>query len=483
MKTEAKVGLFVTIGLILLFLLSTQVNKFQGFGKKGYDVEAIISDASGLEKHAKVKMKGVEIGYVKEISLSGTKVLLTLFIYKNAKIPSDSQVLLTQESLLGGKYINIIPGSAQEYLAEEGTLTREKPMASLDEMGTRVAEAAEELRAFIHELRETLDPKSREHLQNTFDHLDTLTKDLKEVVATNKEGIGELVQSINEAAQKFGTMSEKFATSADTINSDLPDIMAKLQKTLDDFQGVGHTLNDRLPKLAGKFESIEDQLNTILQENRKPLNQALTSVDGFFKKGQGAIDKLDDYLDSVTQSRLNLGLNSYYLTHDGTLKGGLHLDYMPTYTRHYMLDIVSGPDYSERDPVTGRYLAELDHQKGKFFVSAQIGKRYEDILVRGGLIESTAGAGIDYFTYYDKLKLSLDAYDFSAINDLRGNKPHLRAMMRYRLYKHIDAYLGADNFLNRDARNIFFGLGVGFEDDRIKYLLGTGASAGASASK
>ncbi|WP_457599188.1 MlaD family protein [Hydrogenimonas sp.] len=481
MKTEAKVGLFVTIGLILLFALSTQVNKFQGFGKKGYDVQAVINDASGLEPHAKVKMKGVEIGYVKKISLSGTKVVVTLFIYKNAKIPSDSQVLLTQESLLGSKYINIIPGHANSYLTEEGKLTRQKPMASMDEMASYIADAAEELKGFIAELRETFDPESREHLKRTFGNLDSLTADLKDLVAQNREGVDNLVKNINDAAEKFAQMSSKFATSADTINADLPDIMAKLDKTMDSFNGVGKTLNERLPTLATKFESLEDQLDALIKENRKPLNSALTSFDGFFKKGKGTIDKLEDYLDSVTQSRLTLGLESYYLANDGQMKGGMHIDYMPTYTRHYMLDIISAPDYSRQSG--GVYLAELDHQKGKFYASAQIGKRYEDFMIRGGLIESTAGFGVDYFTYYDKIKLSLDAFDFSAVNDLRGNSPRLRTTARYRFFKYLDAYLGADNILNSDAFNVFFGLGIRFEDDRIKYLLGSGASAGASASK
>ncbi len=481
MKTEAKVGLFVTAGLIFLFLLSTQVNKFQGLGKKGYDVQAVINDASGLEPHAKVKMKGVEIGYVKKISLAGTKVVVTLFIYKNAKVPSDSQVLLAQESLLGGKYINIIPGQNQQYLTNNGKLTRQKPVASMEEMASYIADAAEELKGFIAELRETFDPQSREHLKKTFGNLDSLTSDLKELVAENRSGVDNLVKNINNAAEKFAEMSSKFSTSADTINSDLPDIMAKLEKTLDSFKGVGGTLNDRLPALADKFESLEDQLDGLIKENRKPLHSALTSFDGFFKKGKGTIDKLEDYLDSVTQSRLNLGLQSYYMANDGDMKGGMHIDYMPTYTRHYMLDIVSAPDYSRK--VGGLYPAELDHTKGKFYASAQIGKRYEDVMFRGGLIESTAGFGLDYFAYYDKLKFSVDAFDFGAVNDLRGNNPRLRATMRYRFFKHIDTYLGADNMLNSDAFNIFFGMGVHFEDDRIKYLLGSGASAGASASK
>ncbi|MCF6201444.1 MAG: MlaD family protein, partial [Hydrogenimonas sp.] len=281
MKTEAKVGLFVTIGLILLFALSTQVNKFQGLGKNGYDVEAVLNDASGLEPHAKVKMKGVEIGYVKNISLTGTKVIVTLFIYENAKIPSDSQVLLAQESLLGGKYINIIPGNTDRYLVNNGKLTKQKPVASMEEMASYIADAAEVLKGFIAELRETFDPQSREHLRNTFGKLDALTADLRELVSKNRSGVDDMVKSINDAADEFAQMSSKFAKSADTINADLPDIMAKLDKTLEEFKGVGGTLNKRLPALVDKFESLEDQLNGVIEENRKPLNSALISFDGF----------------------------------------------------------------------------------------------------------------------------------------------------------------------------------------------------------
>jgi len=117
MKTEAKVGLFVALGLLFLFILSTQVNEFATMGKKGYEIYALLDDASGLEKNAKVKMKGVEIGFVKDIRLEGRKVKVTLFIYEGIKIPKDSVVTLQQESLLGTKYLDIEPGESDEYLA------------------------------------------------------------------------------------------------------------------------------------------------------------------------------------------------------------------------------------------------------------------------------------------------------------------------------------------------------------------------------
>ena len=195
--------------------------------------------------------------------------------------------------------------------------------------------------------------------------------------------------------------------------------------------------------------------------------------------------KLNNYLDAVTQTRLELGMDGFYLAEDSNFKGGLHVDYMPYYSRHYMLDIISSPDYQDCTMENGEcvYDGDKDHEKGKWYVSAQIGKRYRDFMVRGGIIESTAGAGVDYFMYHDKVKLSLDAYDFNAVNDIRGNNAHLRATIRYRFYRFINAYLGYDNFLNSDADNLFFGLGIRFEDDRMKYLLGTGAGAGMSAAR
>jgi len=476
MKTEAKVGLFIATGLMFLFLLSTQVNKFQGLTKKGYVIEAVLTDASGLENHAKVKMKGVEVGYISLIKLYGNSVLVRMKINEGVKIPKDSTIILAQESLLGGKYINILPGNSQTFLEADGILKRQKRSASLEEMGTQVALAAEELKYFIHELRMTLNEQSRQQLKETFSNLAKLTKDLKEVVERNKENIDELVKNVNDAAKQFGNMSSKFSTSADTINADLPNIMTKLENILVSFDSVGKTLDTKLPTLADKFESLEDQLDTVIKENKKPLNSALKSVDGFFKKGQGTIDKLDNYLNSVTQSRLDLGMDYFYMANDGQSRGVFRADYMPSYSRHYMIDVVSLPDYSEKD-INGNYLADVDHAKSKFYISAQVGKRYRDFMVRGGLIESTAGFGVDYYLYHDRLKLTMEAFDFRAVNDLRGKEPHLRALARYRFLKHIDAYIGADNMLNKDSFNVMFGMGVSFEDDRIKYLLGSSAGA------
>ncbi len=87
MKTEAKVGLFITVSLIFLFGLLSQLSSFDNLLKKSYPLVAKIDEATGLKPKAKVKLRGVDIGYVDNIYLKDRDVYLTLNIDEGVKIP------------------------------------------------------------------------------------------------------------------------------------------------------------------------------------------------------------------------------------------------------------------------------------------------------------------------------------------------------------------------------------------------------------
>jgi len=137
-----------------------------------------------------------------------------------------------------------------------------------------------------------------------------------------------------------------------------------------------------------------------------------------------------------------------------------------------MLDLVFTDDYSMVDKNNNfKEPSQFDDTDMK--ISAQFGKRFDNFLVRGGLIENSGGVGIDYFMYNDKLKTSLEIFDFDSKNDIRGNNPHSKFSIRYSPIKHIDTFIGYDNFLNKKANNIFFGAGVRFIDEDMPTLIGT----------
>ena len=200
------------------------------------------------------------------------------------------------------------------------------------------------------------------------------------------------------------------------------------------------------------------------------------SANDFFSSGEDAFKKVDKLLSNFTKSELQFGMNAHYMIDDEYVKTYVDINYLPNPSTYYMLSVISMEDYSQTDS-SGNFREPQTHDSSDFRFSAQYGKRYDDLLFRAGLIESTGGFGIDYFAMKDNLKWSFEAYDFNAENDLRDDNAHLKFGVRYRFLKHLEVYTGWDNFLNSRADNIYLGFGASFTEDSLKYLLGSAAGS------
>ena len=83
--------------------------------------------------------------------------------------------------------------------------------------------------------------------------------------------------------------------------------------------------------------------------------------------------------------------------------------------------------------------------------------------------QNTAGLGVDWRPG-EKFSLSFEAYDFGREEDL---DPHLRLIGRWRFHDNFFLQGGYDDFLEGDRDSIFFGGGIRWSDDDLKYLLGS----------
>ena len=111
--------------------------------------------------------------------------------------------------------------------------------------------------------------------------------------------------------------------------------------------------------------------------------------------------------------------------------------------------------------------------------SIEFAKRYEDFVLRIGMIENTFGLGADYFLFKDTLQFNVDAWDFTNKDawDFDGSRhykkrPHLKAGAQVNFLRNFFAYGGYDNFFNKNRDNFYAGAGLRFDDDDLKYLLG-----------
>jgi virulence factor Mce-like protein len=88
-----------------------------------YHVRAVLPAAGGLAPRSRVTMAGVDIGDVDHVQRRGTGVLVDLSIDDDhAPLAADSRVVLRQRTLLGEKYLQVVPGHQRATAPDGGLL-------------------------------------------------------------------------------------------------------------------------------------------------------------------------------------------------------------------------------------------------------------------------------------------------------------------------------------------------------------------------
>ena len=114
-------------------------------------------------------------------------------------------------------------------------------------------------------------------------------------------------------------------------------------------------------------------------------------------------------------------------------------------------------------------------KKNAILFGLQFGKRFDRIALRIGLFESSFGFACDYYVPLKTDKLhwvtSLEAWDFSGVNRVRGSRPHVKWMNKLFFLNNLYTAFGVDDMYGKYYANPFFGGGIRFGDDDLKYYL------------
>jgi phospholipid/cholesterol/gamma-HCH transport system substrate-binding protein len=212
-RLEIKVGLFVTVGLVLLATLLLQFSKSSSIFRGKYDVRLHVSNAGGLKPRAQVLLSGVQVGTVAEIKLDpdGKSVTMLLSIYKEFPIYHDARFVIETANLLGDQYVAIVPtDNLPPMLTNNADVTCEAPF-DLQEVErtaagfmTRIDGTAQKLDAAVTDFRQkVLNEQTLTNFDVAINNLRVVSDQaiatvsgLDQLVATNQNQVNLAVSNI-----------------------------------------------------------------------------------------------------------------------------------------------------------------------------------------------------------------------------------------------------------------------------------------------
>ncbi len=496
--TPFRVGLLVLVagGFLFAFIAFTRKG---GLGKdESVEAYAFFRDASGLGPKSRIQIAGIPVGEVTDVKLDGTRARVTVRIRDDVALHQDAALIKRSESLLGDYLLDLNPGTEMTPPLKDGEEIRkvvdvqgmEAAFASLSQITSDIQQVTGALRDVLGgekgagslgrivdnmvRLSESVDltvRSSSQQLDAILRNFESVSADVRGLTQTNEQSVSNIVRNIEVITQDTRQVLASVRQIVGSGEGDLKDSVSSLKQTM---ERLDRSLAN-IEEVTQKVKNGEGTVGTLLTDKR--LGQKLSET----------VEDVSALASTIAGLQTEVGLQSTWLTGQGTSKNIVSLRLAPRPDKYYLLEIVDEPRgitetvYTQTNPPSSGepVLQAQKITRQGFTFSAQLAKRYYFTTLRFGMIESTGGVGGDFHIFQDHLMLRLDAFHFS-VDELRY--PRIRTALRAQAFDRIFLTVGMDDLLNdprRDlntrrmlaGRDFFFGGGLYFTDDDLKALL------------
>jgi len=259
---EIRVGLLLLGAFAVAAFLAVRIGALSSLGDT-VTVTVRFHDAAGLVPDSAIKVAGVEVGRVRGLEVDFDRAVATLVLRAEASVRNDVRAEVRARSLLGEKYVALIPKSQDAPLLADGDV-----------------------------ITDTVRPVEIDQLVSTFGPL------LEKV---NPEDVGDIVTNLNEILAALGD-------EAPSLLTEVKALLAAAQEVA----SIAPALKRDVPKLLADLRGASADVRRLVDEASQVLSQASPAVDDvtaaakkigpLLDDAQGAVDTLEPGLDDLRRA-------------------------------------------------------------------------------------------------------------------------------------------------------------------------------------
>lgn len=317
MKTSAalvKLVVFMLVTSFLTFTLATTIGNIGFGGKTTY--KAVFGDVTGLLPGNEVRIAGVRVGQIDDITLSDRQLALVEFsLDGDREIPASTIARLRYRNIVGERYVALTEGTGSaEVLPEGATLPLSQTRNALDLTvlfnGFRPLFQAldpESVNQAAFELVQTLQGEG-----GTIESLMARTASLTSTLADRDEVIGRVLVNL-----------ESVLETVDERGSELSDLIVQLRRLsagfAEDREAIGASL-DGISDLTTATADLLVDIRPPLDQDIEQLGAVAANLDDEREVVDGILERLPNKLDTIIGTATYGSWFNFYLCGlDGTI--------------------------------------------------------------------------------------------------------------------------------------------------------------------
>ncbi len=287
MNTQARLGAFVLVALLVIGVLSAKIGRMSFGDNGGTIVESLFDDVSGLEEQTPVRMAGVQIGNVKSITLEGNRALVRIRLQPDVVLPRSTRAQLISGGLVGEKFLSLsakqgddkpmprgmrIPsisnGGLSSVIAQAGyiaedihSLTKKSEIA-IGKLSNMLDENRTPLRNVVHNL-ENASQAVNDKLPPTLNSLHQVSADIAAIVKKHKNDIEHSLKQLPktvQAGQAFFASGRKTFDDANRLlegnRENIYRMIFEMRKAAENLAALSDNLRRNPWKLTNKTREV-----------------------------------------------------------------------------------------------------------------------------------------------------------------------------------------------------------------------------------
>ncbi len=462
-------------------------------------------DGSRLQVSSPVVIAGVRIGDVTKISIEGRFARIDMRLKDDVQVPVDSFVTRRADSLFGDSYVEIVLGTAVDDAGNPRLLRSGEPIAHVregDSTDTTLRSMATALPKIDHALDtiHELAIRSRQWVQGPMD--DRL------VAANDWLAEGHIEPPLSATERALERLEGATARAADALAGSAPEVTRTLQRADDAIARARRGMADGRASLLEAMRDVREGLDAI-DPTVAQMAEVITAIDrGETDDWRGTLGRLvndpglHDSLEDATESAEEAvhGFNRFKSWLGARVELGIYARAFRFYAaaeirarndKFYLVELSKSalggvPADALSDAAGTTAYTRTQEIRDQLRFTAQFGKQFRFLQVRGGLKDSTFGFGGDALLSDGRLRLSADLFGSFQ------RTPRLKLAAAFAVLRSIFVVAGIDDALNapgylpiaagsspvpvdfrevRYGRDYFVGLSLHFDDADLSTLL------------